>query len=120
MDERQLARGLGWFSIGLGLVEVLGARRLGRALGLEHRSGLLRIFGIREIVTGIGILAAPRARRVIAPWIWGRVAGDALDLLVLGSRLRGDNPRRRAAAFATANVAAVSALDVICGRQLSI
>ena len=30
-----LARGLGWFSIGLGLVEVLAPETLGRALGME-------------------------------------------------------------------------------------
>jgi len=30
-----LARGLGWFSIGLGLAEVLAPRTLTRALGLD-------------------------------------------------------------------------------------
>ncbi len=55
MNEQNLAGALGWFSIGLGLAEVVAARSLGRYLGVENRSGLLRLFGVREIVTGVGI-----------------------------------------------------------------
>jgi hypothetical protein len=119
MNEQKLARGLGLFSVGLGLTELFGARRLGRALGLEGREGLIRAFGVREIITGIGILASPFDHKNTGRWIWGRVAGDVLDLIVLGSRLGANNPKRGGAAFATANVAAVSALDVLCGRQLT-
>ena len=72
----RLAEGLGWFSIGLGMVELLAARPLGRALGMEDRSELLRAYGAREIVTGVGILTQPDP----TPWIWGRLGGDVLDL----------------------------------------
>jgi hypothetical protein len=116
MKARKLASGLGWFSIGLGLLELIGAKRLSRALGLEDRSGLLRLFGLREIATGIGIFASGQR----APWLWGRVAGDALDLAVLSSALRAGNPKRRAAALAAGNVAAVTALDVLAARQLPV
>lgn len=114
MNARKLARGLGWFSIALGATELFAGRRLGRLLGMEHRTGLLRVFGLREIATGIGILTQRRQ----GPWVWGRVLGDALDLAVLGTALTADNPKRRAAAIATANVLGVSALDTVCAGRL--
>ena len=36
-----LARGLGWFSIALGLTEMFGARKMARALGLEGSETLV-------------------------------------------------------------------------------
>ena len=60
MNEEKLARALGWFSIGLGLTEVVGTRSLSRLLGMKDRAGLLRVFGLREIAIGIGILSQRR------------------------------------------------------------
>jgi hypothetical protein len=114
MDERKLAGVLGWFSIGLGLAEVVAARSLGRFLGAENRSRLVRLFGAREIATGVGILS--RERR--APWLWARVGGDVLDLAALCSALAADNRKKGRVAFAAAAVAAVTALDIYCGRSL--
>ena len=51
-----LARGLGWFSIGLGLAELLAPAQGRRFLGMEEHTGLIRAYGAREIATGIGIL----------------------------------------------------------------
>lgn len=116
MDAIKLGRALGWFSIGLGLSELLFGRRLGRVLGLEHRSGLLRLYGLRELAAGLGIFASVRKR----PWLWGRVAGDALDLALLAGAAKSGNPRRTAARVALGNVAAVTALDVLCARQLPV
>ena len=70
------ARGLGWFSIGLGVAEVLMPRTIGRAVGISGGRALLFVYGLREIATGIGILKAKNQ----TPWLWGRVAGDALDM----------------------------------------
>jgi uncharacterized membrane protein len=114
MDEQQLARGLGWFSVGLGLMEVAAPRRLAQSLGLDGHHGLLRLFGLREIASGVGILS----QRNTADWLWTRVGGDAMDLALLGSALTPDNPRRDAAMMATAAVAGVTALDVMCGLRL--
>jgi hypothetical protein len=107
---RALAQGLGWFSIGLGLTEILAPRRLARSLGMEQQAGLICAYGVREIVKGIGILT----QRDPTPWIWGRVAGDALDLATLASGLRHDNPRRENVTTALAAVAGVTALDLLC------
>ena len=109
-----LAQGLGWFSIALGAAELLAGRPLARSLGMDEDIGVVRAYGLREIATGIGILTA----RDPAPWIWGRVAGDALDLATLGMGLRGDNPQRGEVGIALAMVAGVTALDVICAQAL--
>jgi hypothetical protein len=36
MNARKLANGLGWFSIGLGLMELIGAEKLAPRIGLAH------------------------------------------------------------------------------------
>ena len=115
VDEEQLARGLGWFSIGLGLAELLAPRGIARVAGLRGNTGSIRLFGLREIASGIAIFTQGRRP---AGAVWSRVAGDALDLACLGAafasprlgqgaahlrhgeRARGDGARRdlRAAA----------------------
>jgi hypothetical protein len=114
MNEMKVARGLGWLSVGLGLAEVAAGRALGRALGMEDRSGLLRLYGLREIASGAGILASDRP----APWVWARVAGDVLDLATLASAYTEDNPGRDNVAAAFASVAGITWLDLWCARRL--
>ena len=110
-----LAKGLGWFSIGLGLAEILMPNRLSRAVGIrqEHRM-LMRLLGIREIASGVGILSERRP----AGWMWSRVAGDAMDLALLGSAMRG-NPKKQRLIAAVAAVAGVTMADIFCGERLS-
>ena len=109
-----LARGLGWFSIALGAAEVLAPGSLARGLGMRDKEGLIRAYGLREIATGIAILSADDPR----PWVWARVAGDALDIATLSAGLDADNPRKGNVQFALAAVAGVTALDVLCGQRL--
>src|SRR5689334_5578721 len=71
-NEERLAHGLGWFSIGLGLIEILTPKTLERFLGIQQHRLLIRVMGLREIASGIGILAGRRP----AGWLWARVAGD--------------------------------------------
>jgi len=110
-----LARGLGWFSITLGAVEVFGGRSVARWLGMEQHERLIRAYGVREIATGIGILAS----RDPTPWIWGRIAGDALDLATLGKGLTDPNAERDNVGIAVGAVAGVTVLDVICANALT-
>ena len=114
MNEMKVARGLGWFSIGLGLTEVVAGRALGRALGMEDRTWLLRAFGLREIAAGALILSQDNPKA----GVWSRVVGDALDLAALGSALGEDNPRRENAAVAFGAVAGITALDYWCAKRL--
>ena len=107
----RLAKGLGWFSIGLGLAELIAPRALGRATHLRSAPGLVRSYGLREIGTGIGLLAA----RNKTPWLWARVGGDALDLATLATR----TPLRRTGTLAAvAAVVGVAALDLAAARSL--
>jgi hypothetical protein len=110
-----LARGLGWFSIGLGLAEMLAARMLTKQMGMQGKESLLRFYGAREMVAGVGILMSDNP----APWIWARVGGDALDLATLATGLDEHNPRKGNVAIALAAVAGVTALDCISARALT-
>jgi uncharacterized membrane protein len=113
----RLARALGWFSIGLGLAEVLAPQSVARLAGIENDESnrrVLRGMGLREITSGLGILS----QRKPSGWVWSRVAGDALDLALLGSALRSENAQKGRVVAATAAVLGVTALDVYCGTQL--
>jgi hypothetical protein len=109
-----LARGLGWFSIALGVAEVAAPGRLARALGMEGYEPLVVAYGAREIATGVGILTSDDP----APWVWGRVAGDALDIATVAAGLSGDNPRRENAAVALVSLLGITAVDLYCARGL--
>lgn len=109
------ARGLGWFSIGLGLAECLMPRAVARAVGMPGREGIVRMYGLREIATGVGLLAA----RDPEPWLWGRVAGDALDLATLAAGRGDEGQDRHAANIAMLAVAQVAAVDVACATALA-
>ena len=112
--HQELARGLGWFSIGLGLLELAAPRGLCRTLGLEGRETLVRSYGVREVATGVAILMSHDPTR----WILGRVAGDALDLATLAQGFDGDREQRANLVAATAAVAGVTVLDVVCAQGL--
>lgn len=117
--KEHLANGLGWFSIGLGLAEVVAPGRVAQLIGLpdeDRTRGILRAYGCREIASGIGILSQPQQQ---AGWMWGRVAGDLLDLGTLMSGMNSEQASRTKIAAATAAVLGVTALDVMCAQQLS-
>lgn len=116
--EERLTNGLGWFSIGLGLAEVIAPATIARLIGVSDKDrtrALLRAYGLREIAAGVGLLWQPRA----SGWLWSRVAGDVLDLASLGWALSRDDSNRTRVAVATAAVLGVTALDVLCGHQAS-
>jgi hypothetical protein len=97
------ALGLGIFSIAIGVAGLMAPRLLGQAAGGRGSSNMIRLCAAREIVTGVGILLAWKR----APWVWARVAGDAVDIAMA----------RRPAAIAA--LAGVTAVDVATAVQLS-
>lgn len=115
-SAKRLANCLGWFSIGLGLAELLAPRAIANITGVPKRhTGLIRLYGLREIASGVTIFAQEKP----AEGVWSRVAGDALDLASLGAAFTSPDAKRGRLAFAAANVLAVTAVDVICAKQLS-
>jgi hypothetical protein len=109
-----LARALAWFGIGLGAVQVLAPGSVARVLGIAGRRGRIAGSGARELATGAGILLAERRRG----WLWGRVAGDVVDGLILFGALHRRNPRKGNVLLALAAVAGTLAFDVFCARAL--
>jgi hypothetical protein len=110
-----LARFLGYFSIGLGMLEALAPEAMARMTGVRQ-VGLVQAYGVREIVTGIGILSNSRP----TAWMWGRVGGDALDLATLGANLaEADGHIHGGTLAAIAAVVGVTALDIVCAGQLT-
>ncbi len=107
------ANGIGWFSIGLGTAQLLAPNRLARMIGVGEHPGTMRAMGIREIASGIGVLAQRRPRASL----WARVAGDALDLALLTKKLGQRNTRKARIAGAAAMVLAVGALDYLYARE---
>jgi hypothetical protein len=104
----RLARALGWFSIGLGLTELVAPGRLARTLGLDGKEGLIRAYGARELASAVPTLSIDKPIGLGA-----RIGGDALDLATLATALGRDNPQRRNAAIATALVAGITLLDLL-------
>lgn len=115
VDPRLLANVLGWFSIGLGVVQVVAPRALGRAIGVGDHPGLMRALGCREIASGLGLLS----QRATDAWAWSRVAGDAIDLALLAAAARNADANPQRIAMAATTVLGVTALDLYASRELS-
>jgi hypothetical protein len=111
-----LSRGLGWFSIGLGLAQLVAPTRVARIAGAEPTDDtirLMRALGAREFLSGVGILSGHRSDA----WIRARVAGDVMDLALLGRVMASDSSDRGKTAMATLAVAGVTALDVLAAKR---
>ena len=82
LEQRAVA--LGWFSIGLGLAELLAPRQVARLIGADEDDATTRAVlmgtGVRELACGVGLLSKSRP----ATWAWARVAGDVMDIALLG------------------------------------
>jgi uncharacterized membrane protein len=114
-NPNEIADALGWFSIWLGVAELIAPRTLCRMIGAKPNPGLVRLFGLREIASGIGILSQGNKEKGLK----SRVVGDALDLAVLGGAMVSRNSGKGKLVLATAAVAGVTAVDVLCSAQVS-
>lgn len=104
----RLARALGWFSIGLGVTELLAPRLIARTLGLYGKEGLIRAYGARELASAVPTLSVDKHVGLAT-----RIGGDMLDLGTLTSALHPANPKRRNAKVAMAMVVGITILDFI-------
>jgi hypothetical protein len=113
VNARAIAYGLGWFSTGLGATEILASRKITHALEVVGSETLLKGFGLREIVAGIGLLQAPAH----SARTWNRVLGDGMDLIALGPAVR-KSPRNPWVWGSLAFVAGATAIDALAARAL--
>ncbi|MFL6798350.1 MAG: hypothetical protein ACJ8F3_13150 [Xanthobacteraceae bacterium] len=108
----RLGKALGWFSLALGIAEMVAPERITRALGMRGKEGLVRAYGAREIASGMLCLSTERQAG-----LWSRVAGDAVDVATLAAAWRQENPKRENVATALAMVAGVTLLDAVAAQS---
>jgi hypothetical protein len=104
----RLAKALGWFSLGLGVAELIAPRRITRALGMQGMERIVRAYGAREIASGILCLSVEKD-----VGLRSRLAGDGLDVATLLAGLRDDNPKRNNVGLALLMVTGVTLLDLV-------
>jgi len=79
---------MGLFSYALGTWQILRPGAVNRVMGVpDHNPNhvVQRLLGVREIVTGTGVLFGDNT----SGWMWGRVAGDVMDITIVGGQLAG-------------------------------
>jgi hypothetical protein len=111
----RLGKALGWFSIGLGLVELISPRTITRALGMRGKEGLVQAYGAREI--GAGVLTLSLEKDL---GLWSRVAGDGLDIATLLNAYRPENPKRSNVGLALGMVIGVTLLDLLGASSVAV
>ena len=119
MTDTQLARGLGWATLGIAATELFAAEGVERLLGIDdtHRT-LIRGFGVRELAAGLMLLSQDRVTPTLKAGIWARVGGDLIDGVAMAAAVpKTRNPVGLAAAFAL--VAPIVALDVWAAVRLT-
>lgn len=106
----KLVRALGGASFGLGVPMLWRTDEVARFSGVDDSSAapaVIRAVGAREMMHAGLLLLGPQRS------VWTRVVGDAMDLAVLGTALRGRRGERRMrTAAATVAVLGIAGLDV--------
>jgi hypothetical protein len=110
-----LARGLGYFSITIGVAELVAPAAVCRAAGVRGLESIVRGYGAREIATGVAILTSHDPE----PWIWTRVAGDVADMATVAAGVQQDDDSRSRSTLALATLAAVTLIDLACASGLN-
>ncbi len=113
-----LVRGLGLFSIGLGAAQLFATDSMARMIGARSdgkTKPLLRLVGLREITTGVGILSSYQPKN----WLRSRVGSDVMDLALLGAAFRSDGAEQGRLVGATMAVAGVAVIDAVAAARSS-
>ncbi len=115
MNDIQLSKALGLFSLVLGGFELFKGRAITRTLGLPMPAIAVRAFGAREMLSGFVALAHPDNKGPMGL----RTAGDAMDLAVLGVAMLPANRKRHNAALALMAMLSVTAIDIAATAALT-
>jgi hypothetical protein len=111
----KMARSLGYFSIALGIAELVAPGEICRAAGVRGLEPVVRGYGAREIATGVAILTSHDPE----PWIWTRVVGDLADIATVAIGVQQDNQSKGRSALALAALATVTLVDLACADGLN-
>lgn len=79
---------MGIFSYALGTWQILRPGAVNRFMGVpDHNPNhvVQRLIGFREIATGTGIFFGDNTKG----WMWGRVAGDVMDISIMAGHIAG-------------------------------
>ncbi|MEV4544526.1 SRPBCC family protein [Micromonospora echinaurantiaca] len=114
-----LPRALGWLSLALGAGALAAPGPLARLTGVDDSPAARAVIpavGARELGHAAGLIMGRRP----AGWAWTRVAGDAMDLTLLGRAMADRcDERRRRVAITTAVVAGIAAVDLVTAVRAS-
>jgi uncharacterized membrane protein len=117
-DEEQAASGLGWFSLALGIALLGSPSGVARAIGAPDTAATRRTLGfvgVREIAAGVAILTEPRP----TVGLWSRVAGDLMDIALVGTAATCERSNRSRLAVTFAALLGITALDMLCAERVS-
>ncbi|WFE99131.1 SRPBCC family protein [Micromonospora sp. WMMD964] len=113
-----LPSALGLLSLALGVGALVAPGPLARLTGVDDSPAaraVLPTVGLRELGSAAGLLSG----RHPAGWAWSRVAGDVMDLTLLGRALADrDGERRRRVALTTLAVAGIAAVDLLSAVRI--
>ena len=111
-------RAFGWFSLALGAGLITAPDSVSRLIGVKKNRRVrkvMRAVGVREIASGVGLLAGTRK----GPFLWARALGDLMDLGLVGRALALPRTRRNRGVAALAALAGITLLDAAAARATS-
>lgn len=114
--EAKLVEALGWFSLGLGAVQLIAPGAVNRLIGApdDGQSRLVqRAVGIQELSAAAGLLGFRR----VPEWLWARTAGDVLHLTMVGRTFDRIGARRGRLALTMALLTGTLAADAYASAR---
>jgi len=113
LDSRSLINGLGYLGIGLGLTAIVAPRLISRLTGVgDDRTGMVRMFGARELANGAAILFQEKPLESM----WSRVGGDVMDLAMLGASFLSPGSKKGRLCATSMVIAGITALDIVAAQ----
>ncbi len=106
---------LGVASVLLGLAALTAPRRFASAIGVSTATSpeAVAAFGSRELAAGAALLSPVK----FGPFLWMRVAGDAMDLGGLALAARKPGADRKLLALVGTAVVAIAIFDLVLAVQ---
>ena len=110
----RFGKALGWFSLGLGLMEILAPRTVTCTLGMEGHERLICAYGAREIGAGILSLSGERA-----PVSGAGSRGTRSISQQLWRRVDETRAKRQAVGLTLAMLAGVAVIDLLAAQAVT-